>query len=106
MPTSSFATQPSRTTSAFTGTSSGTVLQRTSSTGSPRRNPASMNSSRCLGSGALAEYAVFGCEQVRPAVLVHLPVHEGRRAVDDLHPVHPDVARTRLRVLRNHGRKR
>ena len=49
---------------------------------------------------------VLGGEEIGPAVLVHLPVHEGRRAVDHLHPVHADVARTRLRVLRDDRRKR
>ena len=45
-------------------------------------------------------------EQIRPPVLVHLPVHERRAAVDDLHPVHADVARARVRVLRDDGRQR
>ena len=49
---------------------------------------------------------VLGGEQIRPPVLVHLPVHEGRPTVDHLHPVHADVADTRLRVLRDDGRKR
>src|SRR3982750_186551 len=51
---------PSRTISAWAGTSRSTVTAGTSSTGSPRRKPAIMNSSRCFGSGALAEYAVIG----------------------------------------------
>ena len=40
------------------------------------------------------------------AVLVDLPVHEGRLRVDLLHPVHADVARPRARVARDHGRQR
>ncbi len=48
---------------------------------------------------------VLGREEVGAAVLVHLPVHERRRAVDDLHPIHADVPRPRLRVLRDDGRE-
>ena len=79
-----------------------------------------MNSSMCFGSGALAEYAVIGSRpsatatSMRPsvasavgaAVLVDLPVHERRVPVDDLHPVHADVAAAGLRVVRDHGRQR
>ena len=36
--------------------------------------------------------AVLGREQIGAAVLVQLPVHEGRGAVDHLHAVHADVA--------------
>ena len=46
---------------------------------------------------------VVGGEQVGAPVLVHLPVHEGRALVDDLHAIHADVADARLRVLRDHG---
>ncbi len=49
---------------------------------------------------------VLGGEQVGASVLVHLPVHEGRALVDDLHAVHADVADTGLRVLRDDGGKR
>ena len=38
---------------------------------------------------------VLGGEEIGAAVLVHLPVHERRGAVDHLHPVHADVADTR-----------
>src|SRR6059058_627778 len=51
---------PSSTISACAGTSRSTVTPFTRSTDSPRRNPASMSSSMCFGSGALAEYAVIG----------------------------------------------
>ncbi len=44
---------------------------------------------------------VLGREQVGAAVLVHLPVHEGRAPVDDLHAIHADVADSRVRVLRD-----
>src|SRR5579859_1750375 len=50
--------------------------------------------------------ASVGREVVGAAVLVDLPVHEGRRPVDDLHPVHADVAPARARVVRDHGRER
>ena len=49
---------------------------------------------------------VLGGEQVGAPVLVHLPMHEGRALVDDLHAVHADVADTGLRVLRDHGGER
>ena len=39
--------------------------------------------------------AILGREEIGATVLVHLPVHEGRGAVDHLHPVHADVARRR-----------
>jgi hypothetical protein len=45
---------PSMMISARAGTSRSTVRARTSSTGSPRRKPASISSSMCLGSGAEA----------------------------------------------------
>ena len=45
-------------------------------------------------------------EQVGAPVLVDLPVHEGRAPVDLLHPVHADVADTRARIARDHGRER
>ena len=48
---------------------------------------------------------VLGGEQVGSAVLVQLPVHERRAAVDHLHPVHADVAAAGLRILRDHGRE-
>ena len=38
--------------------------------------------------------------------LVHVPVHSRRRLVVDVHPVHPDVPASRLRVLREDQRKR
>ena len=74
----------------------------------------------CFGSGALAEYAVTGSrpsatatsmlavgrEVVGAAVLVDLPVHEGRAAVDLLHPVHADVAAAVARVVRDHRGER
>ena len=50
--------------------------------------------------------AVLRREKIRPAVLVHLPVHERRAAVDHLHPVHADVARARVRILRDDRRER
>ena len=93
----------------------------TSSTGSPRRKPASISSSRCFGSGALAEYAVTGSRPIATATGIRPSSAASRsarpslcicqcmkveRAVDDLHPVHPDVARTRLRISRDHGRER
>src|SRR6185312_7413142 len=53
---------PSSTLSAFAGTSRSTVFAGMSSTASPRRKPASMNSSMCFGSGALAEYVVTGSQ--------------------------------------------
>ena len=43
---------------------------------------------------------------VRAAVLVDLPVHQRRPPVDLLHPVHADVARAGLRVVRDHRRQR
>ncbi len=49
--------------------------------------------------------AVLRREQVCAAVLVHLPVHERRAPVDDLHAVHADVADVRLRVLRDDRRE-
>src|SRR5579862_7503944 len=51
---------PSMTISACAGTSRSTLTHCTRSTGSPRRKPASISSSTCFGSGALAEYAVIG----------------------------------------------
>ena len=50
--------------------------------------------------------AAVGRERVGAAVLVDLPVHEGRAPVDDLHPVHADVAAAGLRVVRDDGRER
>src|SRR5581483_11144906 len=47
-----------------------------------------------------------GREVVGTAVLVDLPVHERRVPVDDLHPVHADVAAAGLRVVGDHGRER
>ncbi len=52
------------------------------------------------------DLAVVRREQVRPSVLVHLPVHEGRAAVDYLHPIHADVADTGRRILRDDRRQR
>ena len=43
---------------------------------------------------------------VHAPVLVQLPVHRRRAPVELLHPVHAHVARPRLRVVRDHGRKR
>ena len=83
----------------------------TSSTGSPRRNPASMSSSRCFGSGALAEYAVTGSSPIATATgmrpssaasrsarpsLCSCQCMKVERAVDHLHAVHADVAATRV----------
>jgi hypothetical protein len=50
--------------------------------------------------------AVAHAAPVGSAVLVDLPVHEGRARVDLLHPVHADVARPGARVLRDHGGQR
>jgi hypothetical protein len=47
-----------------------------------------------------------GRQVVHPAVLVELPVHRGRAPVELLHPVHADVPRAGLRVVRDHGRER
>jgi hypothetical protein len=67
-----------------------------------------MNSSMCFGSGAEAEYleAPVRGQVVHAAVLVQLPVHRGRALVELLHPVHADVARPGVRVVRDHGRQR
>src|SRR3954471_19355494 len=46
-----------------------------------------------------------GGEVVGAAVLVNLPVHEGRLRIDDLHPVHADVAAAALGVMRDHRRE-
>ena len=80
-----------------------------------------MSSSRCFGSGALAEYAVTGSSPIATATGIR-PSSAARRsarpslcicqcmkverAVDHLHPVHADVADARLRVLRDDGRQR
>ena len=56
-----------------------TVLQRRAPTGSPRRNPASMSSSRCFGSGALAEYAVTGSRPIATATGIR-PSSAARRS--------------------------
>jgi len=45
-------------------------------------------------------------EPVGAAVLVDLPVHERRAAVDHLHPVHADVACAAARVARDHRGQR
>ncbi len=47
-----------------------------------------------------------GGEVVSTAVLVQLPVHEGRAAVDLLHPVHAHVAAAVPRILRDHRGER
>ena len=93
----------------------------TSSTGEPLRKPATMNSPMCFGSGRAGrvrghrvepdrdrdrDRPVGRGEQVGTPVLVDLPVHEGRAAVDLLHPVHADVADARVRVARDHRRQR
>src|SRR3954469_24784814 len=46
-----------------------------------------------------------GREVVGASVLVDLPVHEGRVPVDELHPVHADVAAAGLRIVGDHGRE-
>ncbi len=51
------------------------------------------------------EPAVRG-QVVHAPVLVELPVHRGRARVELLHPVHADVPRPGLRVVRDHGRQR
>ncbi len=54
------SSQPSRTTSAFAGTWSGTVLQSTISIRLPAMNPAKRYSSMSPGSGAVAAYVTAG----------------------------------------------
>ena len=49
--------------------------------------------------------AAVGREPVGAAVLVDLPVHEGGVPVDDLHPVHADVAAAAARITGDDGRQ-
>ncbi len=93
----------------------------TSSTGSPRRNPASMSSSRCFGSGALAEYAVTGSSPIatatgirpssaasrsaRPSLCICQCMKVEARSITCIRYM-PTLRAPDLRVLRDHRRER
>ena len=49
--------------------------------------------------------ARFGARVVKSAALANLPVHAGRRAIVDLHPVHAEVVPRLLGMLRINQRK-